>query len=36
LDEVDYVVNLYQDKINDSPSKIIRIGKGGELEVIRE
>lgn len=36
LDEVDYVVNLYQDKTNDSPSKIIKIGKDGELEVIRE
>ena len=36
LGEVDYVVNLYQDKINDSPSKIIRIDKDGELEVIRE
>ncbi len=36
LGEVDYVVNLYQDKINDSPSKIIKIGRDGELEVIRE
>ena len=36
LDEVDYVVNLYQDKINDSPSKIIKIVRDGELEVIRE
>ncbi len=36
LGEVDYVVNLYQDKINDSPSKIIKMGRDGELEVIRE
>ena len=36
LGEVDYVVNLYQDKINDSPSKIIKIVRDGELEVIRE
>ena len=36
LGEVDYVVNLYQDKTNDSPSKIIKIGKDGELEVIRD
>ncbi len=36
LGEIDYVVNLYQDKINDSPSKIIKIVRDGELEVIRE
>jgi len=36
LGRVDYVVNLYQDKINDSPSTIIKISNEGELEVIRE
>lgn len=36
LAKVDYVVNLYQDKINDSPSRIIKISDNGELEVIRE
>jgi len=36
LDTVDYVVNLYRDKITDSPSTIIKISNEGKLEVIRE
>ena len=36
LGKVDYVVNLYQDKINDSPSTIIKIDDKGEIEIIRE
>ena len=36
LEAVDYVVNLQQDSINNSPSRIIRVCKNGELEVIRE
>jgi len=35
LDEVDYVVNLRQDKITDSPSTIIKINDQDDLEVIR-
>ena len=35
LREVDYVVNLQQNTIANSPSRIIKIIKDGELEVIR-
>ena len=36
LSTVDYIVNLKQNEISNSPSKIIRITSGGELEIIRE
>ena len=36
LGKVDYVVNLYPDRINDSPSTIIKIDDEGEIEIIRE
>lgn len=36
LEAVDYVVNLHQNDINDSPSRIIKINEQSELVVIRE
>ena len=36
LDAVDYIVNLRQDSISNSESKIIRITDTGELQIIRE
>ena len=36
LDSVDYIVNLQQDKIAAASSKILRITKNNEVEVIRE
>jgi len=36
LDAVDYIVNLKQNEITNSPSKIVRITGRGELEIIRE
>jgi len=36
LNAVDYIVNLHHDKVMSIPSKIIRVLKGGDLEVIRE
>ena len=36
LDAVDYIVNLRQNEITNSPSKIIRISAKGELSIIRE
>ena len=36
LNTVDYIVNLYQDKTMAIPSRIVKILKGGALEIIRE
>jgi L-threonylcarbamoyladenylate synthase len=36
LGAVDYIVNLKQNEITNSPSKIVRITSRGELEIIRE
>jgi len=36
MDAVDYVVNLRQNEITNSPSKIIKITPKGELQVIRD
>lgn len=36
LNAVDYIVNLHHNKMMTTPSRIIRILKGGALEVIRE
>jgi len=36
LEAVDYVVNLHQDIVADTPSRIIKINKEGNLEVIRD
>jgi L-threonylcarbamoyladenylate synthase len=36
LGTVDYIVNLKQNEITNSPSKIVRITSNGELEIIRE
>lgn len=36
LSAVDYIVNLKQNEITNSPSKIVRITSKGELEIIRE
>ena len=36
LDAVDYVVNLHQDVITDTPSRILKILENGDLKVIRE
>lgn len=36
LSAVDYIVNLKQNEITNSPSKIVRITSEGELEIIRE
>ncbi len=36
LNAVDYIVNLYQDKTMAIPSRIVKILKGGALEIIRE
>ena len=36
LDAVDYIVNLKQNEITNSPSRIVRITSRGELEIIRE
>lgn len=35
LTGVDYVVNLHREKINSSPSPIIRLGNDGTLKIIR-
>ena len=36
LDAVDYVVNLYHDKITNTPSRIIKFDKDGSVKVIRD
>ena len=36
LDAVDYVVNLQQNSVADSPSRILKITDSGELQVIRD
>ncbi|WP_456462732.1 L-threonylcarbamoyladenylate synthase [Lutibacter sp.] len=36
LDSVDYIVNLQREEINDKSSTILKIGKNGELIVLRE
>jgi L-threonylcarbamoyladenylate synthase len=36
LDSVDYVVNLYREKVNTKPSTIIKIGENGKLIVLRK
>ena len=36
LKGVDYIVNLYRDKINSTPSSIIMLGNDGTVKVIRE
>lgn len=36
LDAVDYVVNLYHDKITHMPSRIIKLDKDGSVKVIRD
>lgn len=36
LKDVDYIVNLHQEKTMASPSSIIKIGQGGLVKVIRE
>lgn len=36
LDAVDYVVNLQLDTVTNSPSRIVKIDKSGELKIIRD
>ncbi len=36
LNAVDYIVNLYQDKMMTTPSRIVKVLKDGTLEIIRE